>query len=396
MQGAVLNDEFFESLESSIVDVNSAQSLPPLCYTNREFFEFEKEALFYHEWLCVGRESWLPQPGDYFTTSHVGEPLIVLRNREGVIKSLSAVCQHRAMFVVEGHGNARGFTCPYHHWSYSLDGKLMGAPAMDRACNFSKEQIRLPEFKVETWLGFIFINFDLDARPLAPRLEAVTKALANYGVASAEGLMVTESPKFAWNWKVMFENNNDGYHANRLHHGPIHDICPSSMAVFPDLPSNTAGYFRFNGTVHMDAGFNPTLKAVLPIFPGLTEEERGRMLFANIPPSLSLFARSDMISYNIFHAHGPDETSVRRGWLVAPGAMAHPLFKERLDLNTAASAIIGDQDLHVDACVQKGLRSRYAPRGRYSWQEQAQSDLNKWLVQHYRACWQRNASRKHG
>jgi nitrite reductase/ring-hydroxylating ferredoxin subunit len=394
MQGAVLNDEFFESLESSIIDVNSAQSLPPLCYTNREFFEFEKEALFYHDWLCVGRESWIPKPGDYFTMSHVGEPLIVLRNREGVIKCLSAVCQHRAMFVVEGHGNARGFTCPYHHWSYSLDGKLMGAPAMERACNFSKEQIRLPEFKVETWLGFIFMNFDSDASPLAPRLETVTKALANYCVASAEGLMATESPKFAWNWKVMFENNNDGYHANRLHHGPIHDICPSSMAVFPDLPSSTAGYFRFNGTVHIDAGFNPTLKAVLPIFPSLTEEERGRMLFANIPPSLTLFARSDMISYNIFHAHGPDETSVHRGWLVAPGAMGQPLFKERLDLNTAASTIIGEQDLHVDACVQIGLRSRYAPRGRYSWQERAQSDLNKWLVQHYRACWQRNGSRQ--
>ena len=273
--------------------------------------------------------------------SHVGEPLIVLRNREGVIKCLSAVCRHRAMFVVEGHRNARGFTCPYHHWSYSLDGKLMGAPAMERACNFSKEQIQLPEFKVETWLGFIFINFDLDAPPLAPRLETVTKALANYGVASAEGPMATESPKFQWNWKVMFENNNDGYHANRLHHGPIHDICPSSMAVFPDLPSNTAGYFRFNGTVHIDAGFNPTLKAVLPIFPALTEEERGRMLFANIPPSLTLFARSDMISYNIFHAHGPDETSVHRGWLVALGAMSQPLFKERLDLNTAASSAAG-------------------------------------------------------
>jgi phenylpropionate dioxygenase-like ring-hydroxylating dioxygenase large terminal subunit len=195
MQGAVLNDEFFESLESSIVEVNSAQALPPLCYTNREFFEFEKEALFCHEWLCVGRVSWIPKPGDYFTTSHVGEPLVVLRNREGVIKTLSTVCRHRAMFVVEGHGNARGFTCPYHHWSYSLDGKLRGAPAMDRACNFSKEQIRLPEFKLETWLGFIFINFDLDAPPLAPRLEMVTKALANYGVPSAEGLMATESPK---------------------------------------------------------------------------------------------------------------------------------------------------------------------------------------------------------
>jgi hypothetical protein len=101
---------------------------------------------------------------------------------------MSAVCQHRAMLVAEGRGNARGFVCPYHHWVYSLNGDLVNAPAMERACGFDKKAVRLPAFKVEVWLGFIFINFDAEAPPLAPRLKAVEAAVANYDLANAEGL----------------------------------------------------------------------------------------------------------------------------------------------------------------------------------------------------------------
>ena len=99
--------------------------LPPACYVERDFWEFEKEAIFSHEWLCVGREAWARNPGDYFTSAHMGEPIVVVRNRDGVLKAMSTVCQHRAMLVVEGRGNAKAFMCPYHHWSYSLDGNLI-------------------------------------------------------------------------------------------------------------------------------------------------------------------------------------------------------------------------------------------------------------------------------
>ena len=83
MRSPLLTEEFFEDLNSSTLSVEEAQTLPPACYTDREFFEFEKEALFNHEWLCVGRESWVANPGDYFTTSVVGEPVVVVRTREG-------------------------------------------------------------------------------------------------------------------------------------------------------------------------------------------------------------------------------------------------------------------------------------------------------------------------
>ncbi|MDG3439699.1 aromatic ring-hydroxylating oxygenase subunit alpha [Nitrospirillum amazonense] len=390
MKHSFLNDAFFSGLDSSALGVEAAETLPPLCYTDREFYEFEKEALFNHEWLCVGRESWVKETGDYFTTSIIDEPIVVARGRDGVIRAMSSVCQHRAMLVAEGQGNTRAFLCPYHHWSYGLDGQLIGAPAMEKTCNFDKKDIKLPQFKVEVWHGFIFVNFDLDAPALAPRLAALEGVMAPYSMATLNGPAPDRDIKFPWNWKVMFENNNDGYHANRLHGGALHDFVPSRLAAFPDdLPADTAGYYRTNGTLHADASFNPTQKAILPVFPALGEAERNRMLFVNVPPTLSLVITSDMIIYLILRADGAETHLMDQGYLVAPGALEDPLFDDKLAMNKHSTAAIIAQDLHVDEMVQVGLRSRHAIRGRYSWQEQAQREFNGWLVRRYQDTWAR-------
>jgi phenylpropionate dioxygenase-like ring-hydroxylating dioxygenase large terminal subunit len=384
---SILNQEFFDSLESSVLDVTEAQMLPPVCYVSDEFYEFEKGAIFDHEWLCVGRESWASKPGEYFTSSPINEPIVVVRGEDRILRAFSNVCQHRAMLVAEGHGTARALMCQYHHWCYGLDGKLIGAPAMERTRGFDKSCIALPELKLETWLGFVFINFDKDAAPLASRLTDLTTALRNYELETAEGAFPAEPTRLPWNWKVMMENNNDGYHANKLHAGPLHDIVPSELSKFPDLPADAAGYFRFNGTKHKDAGFNPTNKALLPIFPKLTDEERSRFLFGNVPPTLSLVVMHDMITYMILHSTSTNEVAMTRGQLFPPGTMQEPLFKERLAIGVESIKSIVAQDLHVDALVPIGLRSRYAVRGRYSWQEQAQRELNNWLVRRYRLAW---------
>src|SRR4051812_40920149 len=93
--------EFIASLDSSAIDLADARTLPPECYTDKDFYEFEKEALYYHEWLCVGRESWVPNVGDYFTTQMVGEPIVIARGRDGQVNAMSSVCAHRAMLVAE-------------------------------------------------------------------------------------------------------------------------------------------------------------------------------------------------------------------------------------------------------------------------------------------------------
>jgi phenylpropionate dioxygenase-like ring-hydroxylating dioxygenase large terminal subunit len=391
----VLTDAFFASLESSLGGLDVAETLPPACYTDPAFYELEKEALFNHEWLCVGREDWVKAPGDYFTTQIVGEPIVVARARDGVVRAMSSVCQHRAMLVAEGKGNTRGFMCPYHHWVYGLDGRLVNAPAMERTCGFDKASVRLPEFKVETWLGFLFINFDPAAKPLAPRLAKVAAAIEGYDLANTESAS-TMTGQFPWNWKVMFENNNDGYHANKLHQGPLHDFVPSELASFPDSDPADAGFLRFNGTLHPDASFNPTQRAVLPVFPKLTAADRGRMTFANVPPTLSLVLSSDLVIYLILRATGPETMEQDTGLLVAPGAMEDPAFPHRLEMIMTSAGKIIAQDMHVDSRVQVGLRSRFATRGRYSWQEGAQGQFNNWLVPRYRAAWAAARTAKRG
>lgn len=386
-----LRDDFFRSLDRSTGRIEDAETLPPRCYTDPEFYDFEKEAVFNHEWLCLGREDWVKEPGDFFNTTIIGEPIVVVRGRDNVVRALSSVCQHRAMLVSEGRGNARGFTCPYHHWVYRLDGTLVTAPAMETACGFDKDNIRLPELKVEIWQGFIFVNFDRDAAPLAPRLTALDAVTERYDMATGEEVDFAPGVSFPWNWKVMFENNNDGYHASRLHQGHLHDFVPSDRAVFPDLPADAAGYYRTNGTTHADASFNVTQKALLPVFPRLTDEDRNRMVFANIPPTLSLVLTSDAVIYLIVRATGAETHEMDVGVLAAPGATRVSGFAQKMAMNGAAAAEIMQQDQHVDELVQVGLRSRFAVRGRYSWQEGAQLALNRWLVPRYQSAWARRS-----
>ncbi len=389
MAGDVLSDRFFDSLSTSTAPIEVAETLPPACYVDANFYAFEKEAVFNHEWLCVGHEAWVAHPGDYFTTTIIDEPIVVARTRQGELKAMSAVCQHRAMLVAEGAGNARGFVCPYHHWTYGLDGALITAPAMEKTKGFDRSCFGLPTFRTEVWLGFIFINFDADAPALSPRLTAVEEALAPFDLATAEGDRPQAPGIYPWNWKVMFENNNDGYHANRLHHGPLHDFVPSALATFPPLPAGTAGYLRFNGTTHKDASFNATQRALFPVFPGLSDADRNRMVFANVPPTLSLVVGADLVIYLIVRATGPESLEMDTGVLTAPGATADPAYGHKMAMNMAAAMEIIAQDLHVDAKVQQGLRSRFAVRGRYSWQEGAQSAFNGWLTPRYQQTWAR-------
>ena len=147
---------------------SQASTLPPPCYTSREFYEREVEHIFLKEWLCVGRVDQVEKPGDFFTLTLLGERLIVVRDEENQVRVLSNVCRHRATKVVEGRGNRRTFECPYHGWTYSLKGELIGAPEMQRTDNFDKKQCQLASPRVETWEGFIFVNFDQRAQPLGP------------------------------------------------------------------------------------------------------------------------------------------------------------------------------------------------------------------------------------
>jgi phenylpropionate dioxygenase-like ring-hydroxylating dioxygenase large terminal subunit len=384
---SALTPDLLASLDASIDDVATAATLPPVLYTSDEVLAFEKEALFAREWLCVGRAERIPNPGDWFTVTIMGEPLIVARDKEGQVRCMSAVCQHRAMQVCEGEGNSTTFKCPYHHWNYALDGRLLGAPAMERTEEFDKADWGLPRLRVEQWMGFVFVNLDPDAAPLTPTLERYTPYLANYDLEHAvcPGTFTLEG--MPWNWKVMFENFNDGYHANRLHQY-VQDFCPSNMSGFPEPWSDDSNViFRTSGYTHIDGGFNATHRVIMPVFPDLTDEERTRSTFALMPPTLCFGTAPDQCFFFLVRPTGAQTIDVEIGYIFHPSALDDPLFEEKVALSDAGVQVFVRQDQDATTKVQHGLNSRFAPRGRYSWQEESHVQFNRWLVQRYRSAW---------
>ena len=378
-------DALIDDLDVSTTDVAKARALPPQVYTSEEWLAFETDAVFACEWLCVGRAERIPEPGDWFTVTLVDEPLVVVRGKDGQVRCLSAVCQHRAMQVCDGAGNDTKLTCPYHHWSYALDGRLLGAPAMERTEGFEKSEWALPQLRVEEWQGFVFVNLDPDAAPLAPTLSRYEPFLTNYdlpGAVCPGTFTLTDLP---WNWKVMFENFNDGYHANRLHQY-VQDFCPSSMTEFPVPWDDDSGViFRQAGYTHLDGGFNATHRTIMTVFPELTDEERTRSTFALIPPTLCFGTAPDQCFFFLVRPKTAETIDVEIGYLFHPSALDDPLFEHKLRLSDAGVQVFVEQDQDATTKVQRGLRSRFAPRGRYSWQEESHVQFNRWLVQRYRA-----------
>ena len=384
---SIFTPELLSALAESATDVATAKTLPPVIYTDEEFLAFEKESLFAKEWLCVGRASRIPNPGDYFTTVVNDEQVIAARGKDGEVRVFSAICQHRGMQVCDDSGNCGTFTCPYHHWVYGLDGRLLGAPAMEKTKDFDKKDYGLPNLKVELWQGFIMVNFDQNAAPFGPTVARYEPFLANYDLENTVCPGTFTLTDLPWNWKVMMENFNDGYHANRLHH-TIQDFCPSNLAAFPvawDDSSNVM--FRTNGYTHIDGGFNATTKALMPVFPNLTEEERWRSTFALMPPTLCFGTAPDQAFFFIVRPKSADTIDVEIGYLFHPSALEHPMFEYLLEMSDAGVQVFVKQDQDATTKVQRGMHSRFEVRGRYSWQEESHVQFNRWLIQRYTRNW---------
>ena len=387
----ILTDELLASFDESVGPVNESRLLPPSLYTSPEFYEFEREAIFTKEWICVGRVDQLKEPGDYRSITIAGEPLIVTKDENGELHVLSAVCQHRGMVLAEDNGNCRRFTCPYHHWVYGLNGDLVGVPAMDRAVGFDQSEHGLPELKVEIWQGFIMANLDPDAKPFSPTMTKIDTILDNFELASTVTLEGKTLPNLPWNWKVMMENFNDPYHASRLH-GPLQTFAPSHMNDYLPWDDDDGAIGRIQHFTYMDGSFNPTKKCILPVFPNLTDEQRKRGGFVLIPPSLSLAIVPDEVAYFIISPDDAGHITIHIGYCFEKSALEDPMFEYLFEAAEAGVNNFNMQDVYVDEMTQRGLNSKYAPRGRYSWQEETLVQFNRWLVKRYRDHWPSNGS----
>ncbi len=171
-----------------------ASTLPPYCYTSPEFYRAEVKHMFMKVWNFIGRADRIPQTGDYFALDYVGVPIIVMRGRDGVVRAFANTCRHRGARLIDQEmidtiGNTRGLKCPYHGWVYGMSGELRGCPGMEKTIGFDKDRYGLMPVRVETWGGFLFINFDENAAPLLEYLGDMPQAL--------EALRLREPPPYA-------------------------------------------------------------------------------------------------------------------------------------------------------------------------------------------------------
>lgn len=315
-------------------------------YTSPDYLELEKEELFRKEWICIGHEGEIPRGGDYFTTDLVDEQLLVVRGQDSSVRVLSNVCRHRGNLVARGSGNAERFTCGYHAWSYSLEGRLLAAPLMEP---FDKANCRLPEFPVESWQGFIFVNLEGGAPPLGTALREMAPFIRNYHPEQRHFLFGAEEA-WATNWKCLAENFMEGYHLSPMHPKTLHAITPTTLCEkLPDGPAFT-GY---------RANFHPSCPERGPFHPDLTPVERRSDVFYCIYPSFVVGFAPHFTLYMCLRPLAADSVGIRWGVVGVPDDPELPIVKDYIRLCKDFCA----EDRATLEGLQKGLKTRHFSRG---------------------------------
>jgi phenylpropionate dioxygenase-like ring-hydroxylating dioxygenase large terminal subunit len=363
------------------------RGLAPACYVSEDFYALEVERIFRREWLCVGRADEVGQPGDFMSLDLLGEPLLVIRGADGEVRVLSRVCRHRGMPVVSGAGRARTLVCPYHTWTYALDGRLLGAPEMDRTPHFDPAGCRLPSLRTEIWEGFVFVNFDAEAAPLAPVLVGLAPLIRNHDLA---GLQTVRSVAFdmdcGWNWKLMCENFMEPYHHIGTHRKSLEPTMPARLAVAPDSGGPfSVVHMRYragDGSAAGDGWGVPTL----PVNPRLTAEERGRVTLVHVYPIGLITLLVDHVEFYRVFPEGPGRIRLEKLICVSPAARSDPGFEAGMEQLVQGFLAIRDEDIAICRAVQQGLTSRLAEPGRLCHLEKPIWEFAWWVDAHVRGA----------
>ncbi|WP_198350904.1 aromatic ring-hydroxylating oxygenase subunit alpha [Flavisphingomonas formosensis] len=361
-------------------------SLPSSAYLDDAAYALDKATIFEREWFCAGREEDVPEAGDHVILNVAGESILVVRDRAGALHAHYNVCRHRGARLCDAQNDARwGVTldagvvarnmirCPYHGWSYGLDGRLLAAPHLQEEPGFDKGAYGLHKAGVATWGGFLFLNLTPDAAPsFEDGLRDPARRLGNYPLHALK-TGPTISYDIAANWKVMLENYNECYHCPGVH--------PELCEVVPE--------FRKNGGIHLDweAGIPHRDGAVTYTrsgtttrspFPGLTAEEQVRHKGELIYPNLMLSVSMDHAAAFILWPQGPGRTRIDCRFLFHPDEMTKPEF----DPSDAVDFwdLVNRQDWAVCERVQSGMAARVHDHGYYSPMEDYSLDIRRYVA----------------
>ena len=324
-------------------------SLDGRYYTDSKVFEIEQNGVLAETWQFAGHAATIPNAGDYFTFQLAGEDLFCIRGRDGDIQCFYNVCQHRAHQLVQGDGNAKVLVCPYHAWSYGLDGKLMAGPNIKSVRGFEKSEICLTSVKIENMHGFIFANLDPNAKPMEDWFPNVRDELAAHvpDIDRLKPVEWVEIPENC-NWKVSIENYSECYHCT-LNHPTFSTgvVKPETYDIQPQgycLRHTTESQQLDNMSYPIDLNANE---------------------YAGVYSSWFLWPMFSFQVYpgnvlNTYHwrAIDADHVVVWRGWYSIDGAPSQVMK----DLAKQDRETTVEEDIHLVESVQKGLKSRgYVP-----------------------------------
>jgi Rieske 2Fe-2S family protein len=339
-------------------------TLPARYYTDPSVFAGEMERFFARRWVYAGREEDLPDPGSYVLADVAGESLILVRNKSGLAAFFN-VCRHRGTrLCAEASGRLPGaIQCPYHAWTYDLDGRLVGAPHMDDLAHFSKADLSLTPARLDTWDGHLFVNLDAGAGPLADQLGVLPDRFRPWRMRELRrgGRL---SYEIRANWKLVVQNYSECLHCpfihpllNRLSHylsGDNEPIQPGYMGGRMDLEEGVQSMTRDGRTA----------RACLP---GLGEVDRRSVHYYAIFPNLLLTLHPDYMLTHTLWPRASDRTDNVCDFYFHPTELARPDF----DPSDALEFwdLTNRQDWHVCELAQQGIASRAYRPGPYSSRE---------------------------
>jgi Rieske 2Fe-2S family protein len=342
-----------------------AMTLPGEFYTSAEVFTREQERIFSRRWLCVGRGDAMPEPGDFELVSAAGESLLVVRGRDGKARAFYNVCRHRGTRVCEQERGrfAGGIQCPYHAWTYGLDGALLGAPHMTDVPWFDRADHPLVPAALGEWEGFLFLNLATDAGSLDEALGPLLGRFAPWRLPALKTVRRIAYEVRA-NWKLVFQNFSECYHCPPVH--PALAKLSHYRSGANDLRDGAVlgGYMVINekgGSISVSGRLCGAPLGDLP------EEERQRVYYYSIFPATFLTVQPDFAMATRLEPLAADRTRVVCDWLFAPETLEKPGF----DPNDGIEIwdVTNRQDWHMCELAQQGVSSRAYRPGVYSKEE---------------------------
>lgn len=325
-------------------------------YTDPAIFAQERDRIFLKSWIYAGHASQASQPGDYLTVDIIDQGAMIVRGHDGALRAFHNVCQHRGHRLVEGRGRSPVITCPYHAWAYALDGGLRTARGSEKVPGFRPEEFGLKPVQVEDFLGFLFVNLDLDATPFAEQYSGLADEIHAFAPWLDELIPLNEAraayeddADLACNWKVLLDNCVECYH------------CTPGHPAFVDLIDIETYRIKLHPmhTTHTGVACKPRNKA----YDYAPDAAVKGIVFWHIWPNLTfgMFPGSENFVAFVIDPVGPEQTRSRGDRFVLPGPeSAYDKARQAYGTNT-----LWPEDKGICEAVQRGLRSRGYTRGRF-------------------------------